>query len=115
MFSRRSLTVSMSVVLFLAVLLGLVGGFPGTLGADPPQPEKPKGGQCVRPAEWMRHNHMDFLKHKRSVTVREGQRIRSESLQKCAECHTSHERFCDRCHDYVAVEPDCFECHLYPK
>ncbi len=111
----RSLAARMSIVVFLALLLGIAGGFPADLGAEPPQLEKPKGEQCIRPTDWMRRNHMDFLKHKRTLTVREGVRVRSESLLKCAECHTSHNRFCDRCHDYVAVEPDCFECHLFPK
>ena len=111
----RSLATRMSVVVFFALLLGIAGGFPADLGAEPPLLEIPKGEQCVRPADWMRRNHMDFLKHKRTLTVREGVRIRSESLLQCAECHTSHSRFCDRCHDYVAVEPDCFECHLFPK
>lgn len=111
----RSRASRVSIGLFLALLLGLMGGSPSDLGAGPPQLEKPKGGQCVRPAEWMRRNHMDFLKHKRVLTVREGVRVRSESLQKCAECHTSHSRFCDRCHAYVAVSPDCFECHIYPE
>jgi len=111
----RSLATRMSVVLFLALLLGLGGAFPADLEAGPPVLEKPKGSACVRPGEWMRRNHMDFLKHKRSLTVREGLRVRSESLLKCAECHTSHGRFCDRCHSYVGVAPDCFECHLYPE
>ena len=81
----------------------------------PPQLEKAKGDACIRPTEWMRRNHMDFLKHRRAETVREGLRIRSESLLKCAECHQSHEKFCDQCHSYVSAAPDCFECHAYPK
>ena len=81
----------------------------------PPQLEKAKGDACIRETDWMRRNHMDFLKHRRGQTVREGLRIRSESLVKCAECHQSHEKFCDQCHNYVGVAPDCFECHSYPK
>ncbi|MBF0153739.1 MAG: hypothetical protein HQL64_08375 [Magnetococcales bacterium] len=77
--------------------------------------QKPKGNNCIRPTEWMRRNHMDFLMHKRAVTVREGARMRSESLTQCQSCHPSREQFCDRCHDYVGVEPNCFECHIYPE
>ncbi|MBF0424405.1 MAG: hypothetical protein HQL66_01100 [Magnetococcales bacterium] len=77
--------------------------------------QKPKGDACIRPTEWMRRNHMDFLMHKRAVTVREGARVRSESLLQCQGCHPSREQFCDRCHDYVGVEPNCFECHVYPE
>jgi hypothetical protein len=81
----------------------------------PPQLEKANGDACIRPTDWMRRNHMDFLKHRSAQTVREGMRIRSESFIKCAECHQSHEKFCDQCHNYVGVAPDCFECHSYPK
>ncbi|MBF0357874.1 MAG: hypothetical protein HQL70_04645 [Magnetococcales bacterium] len=81
----------------------------------PPELEKAKGEACIRPTDWMRRNHMDFLKHRRGQTVREGLRIRSESLLKCSECHQSHEKFCDQCHNYVGVAPNCFECHIYPK
>ena len=85
------------------------------MAAGPPQLGKAEGKPCIRPVEWMRRNHMDFLKHKRAITVREGVRVRSESLKSCASCHTSREEFCDRCHTYVGVAPNCFQCHSYPK
>jgi len=81
----------------------------------PPQLEKPKGEACLRSNAWMRRNHMDFLKHKRVMTVREGVRVRSENFKSCTRCHTSREKFCDQCHAYVGVAPNCFECHHYPK
>lgn len=86
----------------------------GDYAGGPPQLAKPKGESCIRPTDWMRRNHMNFLKHRRSETVREGVRVRSEGLLGCAECHTNHEKFCDQCHGYVSTAPDCFECHLYP-
>ncbi|MBF0422502.1 MAG: Hdr-like menaquinol oxidoreductase cytochrome c subunit [Magnetococcales bacterium] len=103
------------MALLLVLFLGAIGVYPSTAGADPPQLEKPKGERCIRDTNWMRHNHMDLLKHNRSLTVREGKRIRSESLLQCAGCHPNRDRFCDRCHGYVAVAPDCFECHIYPE
>ncbi|MBF0623902.1 MAG: hypothetical protein HQL82_03745 [Magnetococcales bacterium] len=80
------------------------GGWPGL-----------KGDKCIQPTDWMRKNHMEFLKQRREVTVREGVRIRDESLLQCQTCHTSRQAFCDRCHQYVGVHPDCFDCHIYPK
>ncbi|MBF0176905.1 MAG: hypothetical protein HQL63_08665 [Magnetococcales bacterium] len=77
--------------------------------------QKPKGKACIRPTEWMRRNHMDLLIHKQAMTVREGARMRSESLLQCQSCHPNREAFCDRCHDYAGVEPNCFECHNYPE
>jgi hypothetical protein len=77
--------------------------------------EVPAEGKCIKETDWMRHNHMDFLRHKRAITVREGVRVKDESLLNCATCHTSRTKFCDKCHDFVGVRPDCFECHNYPK
>lgn len=76
--------------------------------------EKPKGEKCLEPTEWMRRNHMDYLKDKRELTVRQGVRYGNESFLACQECHVSRDKFCDKCHGYVGVAPDCFECHIYP-
>ncbi|NGZ07261.1 MAG: hypothetical protein G8237_12990 [Magnetococcales bacterium] len=105
---------SRASVLFLFLFAAWIVA-PSSLWAAPPQPEKAVRGPCVRDAEWMRRNHMDFLKHKREETVREGVAVKSESFLACSGCHPSRERFCDRCHAYVAVAPNCFECHQYPK
>ena len=76
--------------------------------------EQPKGEKCIKETDWMRKNHMDFLKKQREITVREGIRVKEESLLNCRTCHQSRENFCDKCHDFNAVKPDCFECHNYP-
>ena len=72
-----------------------------------------KGDKCIRETGWMRRNHMDFLRHKRAIVVREGVRVKSESFLQCATCHPKRADFCDKCHNYVGVSPDCFECHNY--
>ena len=105
---------------FFVILLPLLAGFllavPHAVQASgPPQLEQAKGKECIQPAEWMRRNHMDFLKGRRDLSVREGVRVRSESFKNCASCHTSREKFCDRCHAYAGVAPNCFDCHHYPK
>jgi hypothetical protein len=78
---------------------------------------------CVAPTEVMRRNHMDFLKHGRDETVRDGIRGLEYSLSECIDCHAAKERsgeavpvdaegqFCQKCHGYVAVSPPCFQCH----
>jgi len=73
-----------------------------------------KPGQCVESTEWMRHNHMKMLLHVREDSVREGVRLVNKSLHGCRNCHASREDFCDQCHDYVGVEPECWGCHTYP-
>jgi len=73
----------------------------------------PKYQKCVRETDFMRYHHWELLRGVREEVVRYG--IRGDVLlSKCRECHTSRERFCNRCHDAVSLTPDCFECHYYP-
>jgi hypothetical protein len=78
---------------------------------------------CVAPTDIMRRNHMDFLKHGRDETVRDGVRGLDYSLAECIDCHAASDeagkpvpvdaegQFCQACHGYVAVSPACFQCH----
>ena len=68
---------------------------------------------CIRDTVYMRHNHWVLLKGVREEVVRHGKRDEI-SFEKCQECHTSRERFCDKCHDAVSLTPDCWSCHNYP-
>ena len=76
-------------------------------------------GKCIAPAEEMRRNHMEMLKHQRDRTLRQGIRGEPASLNTCIECHASKKTgsvlgkgdFCESCHAYAAVKLDCFECH----
>ena len=79
---------------------------------------------CVMPVEYMRTSHMQLLKEWRETVVRNGDRTfvspdgrhfeRSLSGT-CLDCHTNKSSFCDRCHDYAAVQPYCWDCHVAPK
>ena len=82
-----------------------------------------KLSRCVRPTEFMRHDHMELIKHQRNLTVRQGIRKTDLSLAGCIDCHVQFDKngravpvnaegqFCDKCHDYAAVELTCFQCH----
>jgi hypothetical protein len=71
----------------------------------------------------MRRNHPSLLNHQRDDTVRRGIRGDKFSLKGCIACHAvlgpdakpvtikNPQHFCRECHDYVAVQIDCFECH----
>lgn len=73
----------------------------------------PQYDKCVRDTVYMRYHHWELLRGIREEVVRYG--IRSDiNLAKCRECHTSRERFCDKCHNSVSMTPDCFGCHYYP-
>lgn len=80
--------------------------------------------QCVEPKAFMRAEHMQLLNDWRDAVVRDSNRIYvasdgkkySMSLQNtCMNCHSNKKDFCDKCHNYMAVNPYCFDCHLEPK
>jgi len=75
-------------------------------------PENEK--QCVESTEYMRANHMNLLLNERDNAVREGVRTVSHSLSNCKTCHEKREEFCDRCHEYMGIQPECFDCHKLP-
>ncbi len=119
---------SLSSLLLLAGL-ALAGLVPVSY-AGPPLPEIPEANArfsdtqgCVEPTEVMRKNHMEFILHKRDLTMREGVRSKQHSLQQCIECHvppqesgqvvrhSDEQHFCNSCHSYAAVSIDCFSCH----
>lgn len=107
----------------LAVLAAVLPGL--TFAGESGRTAKPviaiaNPGKCVAPAEEMRRNHMDMLKHQRDRTMRQGIRGEPASLNACIECHASKttgsvlggkENFCESCHSYVAVKLDCWDCH----
>ncbi|UCG85056.1 MAG: hypothetical protein JSW71_14075 [Gemmatimonadota bacterium] len=70
--------------------------------------------RCVEDTDYMRFRHMDLLKRLREEFIRDGKRG-NVSLTKCRDCHTSRERFCNRCHEEASVILDCFGCHYYPE
>ncbi|WP_239988534.1 Hdr-like menaquinol oxidoreductase cytochrome c subunit [Paramagnetospirillum kuznetsovii] len=93
------------------------------LAADLPSLPKPKGEACIAANDVMRRDHPDMLKHQRDDTMRLGIRGGKASLKDCVACHSTADtagkpvpinaegQFCQSCHAYAAVKPDCFECH----
>ena len=73
----------------------------------------PKYDRCIRDTTYMRFHHWELLRTVRDEVVRSG-RPGDVALKKCRGCHTSRERFCDRCHNAVSLQPDCWGCHYYP-
>lgn len=80
--------------------------------------------QCVEPKAFMRAGHMQMLNNWRDSVVRDGNRLYlgfggktyNMSLQNtCMKCHSNKKKFCDECHNYVAVTPYCWDCHIAPK
>ena len=118
------------------VMAALIMAWPGLLEAEAtmekesgdnrvPLPDIPRGqgDNCVADTQFMRRNHMTMLRHQRDETMRQGIRGKQYSLKDCVACHAvtgpdampvtvaSPEHFCRSCHDYAAVNIDCFQCH----
>nr|VFJ45880.1 MAG: hypothetical protein BECKFW1821A_GA0114235_101135 [Candidatus Kentron sp. FW]VFJ46691.1 MAG: hypothetical protein BECKFW1821B_GA0114236_100138 [Candidatus Kentron sp. FW] len=84
---------------------------------------KQESGDCVESVPIMRKGHMDFLFHQRDNTLYQGIRTKRYSLKGCVDCHVQQDnqgrvipinaadQFCQDCHQYVAVNIDCFQCH----
>ncbi|MGE5236516.1 MAG: sulfate reduction electron transfer complex DsrMKJOP subunit DsrJ [Acidobacteriota bacterium] len=79
---------------------------------------------CILPTQEMRDSHMELLNRWRNTVVRDGERtyvaadgktIRMSLSATCMSCHPNKKEFCDRCHNYLAVSPYCWECHVEPK
>jgi hypothetical protein len=108
---KRAL-VGFAAVLLLAPALSVAGVSTPVVKIENP-------GQCIAPAEEMRRNHMEMLKHQRDRTMRQGIRGEKASLNECINCHaskttgsvTGKDNFCESCHSYAAVKLDCWECH----
>ena len=99
------------------------------LGAAGPKPDikyPEKEKKCIESKEYMRPNHMQVLNLWRDSVVRTAKRYYVNdsgrkfemSLQNTCmsdNCHAKKTEFCDQCHDYTAVEPYCWDCHIVPK
>ena len=79
---------------------------------------------CIEPKAVMKGEHMQMLNNWRDSVVRDGNRIYvasdgkhyNMSLQNtCMKCHSNKKEFCDKCHNYMAVTPYCWDCHIAPK
>jgi hypothetical protein len=90
-------------------------------GVTTPEPEiaMAKAAHCIRDDEYMIRHHPDMLKHQRVDTLRRGIRSGDFSLKHCMECHSNYQTAgngpiktdCDNCHEFAAVELDCWDCH----
>lgn len=113
------------LTIFLALLLAPVWQAALRGSARKPEPKiVTKAKQCVEPTAEMRRNHMELLNTWRDAVVRRDQRTYLAADGKtvtmslsgtCMSCHPNKKEFCDACHNYLAVNPYCWECHIEPK
>lgn len=87
-----------------------------------PEIQKPANAdRCLEDASVMRREHMQILATWRDDVVRDAQRVhvtsdgrrfRKSLTGTCLQCHTDKQASCDRCHDYLDVQPHCWDCHV---
>jgi hypothetical protein len=80
--------------------------------------------QCVENTSYIKSNHTDLLNKWKESVVRNGVRVYKAGDGKthlisltgtCLNCHSNKTQFCDRCHDYAGVKPQCWDCHVAPR
>ena len=95
----------------------------GTADYVPVLEKAVKGTTCVADTTYMKTSHMDLLNQWRDEVVRYNQRVYvapdgteyNKSLtHTCLDCHADKEQFCDKCHNYLKVDPYCWDCHVVP-
>ena len=113
------------LVLFVGVALFPV--WRSALGEKtaPPQPKiVTQEKQCVASKDVIRATHMELLNQWREAVVRDGVRstvtatglhVDMSLTRTCLSCHSNKTEFCDSCHNYVAVSPYCWDCHVAPE
>jgi hypothetical protein len=81
--------------------------------------------ECVESKDFMKAEHMQLLNNWRDAVVRDtyrkyvstssGKQFDMSLQNTCMRCHTSKKQFCDECHNYMAVKPYCWDCHIQPQ
>jgi len=127
--------VFLGIAIFLALALFPFYNNLGTVNAKPdPKTDTPaiqewvkQNGkkECVESREYMRAEHMQLLNQWRDSVVRDYNRGYISDTNKkrfdmslqngCMRCHSNKKKFCDECHNYMAVKPYCWDCHIAPK
>lgn len=120
------------LIIFLALVtfpfynnIGKVNAKP-ELKIDTPEIQKlpEQERKCVESKEFMRGGHMQLLNDWRDSVVRQDNRLYKNAANKefnmslqneCMRCHSNKKDFCDKCHNYMAVVPYCWDCHIAPK
>lgn len=112
------------IVIFLALITSPFWYNFGKASTPPKLEVGTKEKQCVESKAFMQANHMELLNQWRDEVVRNDKRIYVNSSGKefnmslqntCSKCHSTKTKFCDRCHNYLNVAPNCWDCHIAPK
>ncbi len=137
MYDRGKIITGVVIALILLTLPLVYLSASGDGGYVPELQSPAYGDECIESEEFMRENHMTLLDEWRNTVVRGGNRTYTASdgreyymglarstepellrlqtglpLGACLSCHTDKSVFCDTCHSYSGVEPECWSCHV---
>ncbi|MEW6743545.1 MAG: sulfate reduction electron transfer complex DsrMKJOP subunit DsrJ [Planctomycetota bacterium] len=120
LFDKRKVLTGLGIFLVLMLFPIWYSAAAGKISVIPQPKVDDSRGHCVAPRETIRVSHMELLNEWRDAVVREGERFfvtednrrfERSLTRTCIGCHTDRKEFCDQCHDYVSVRPNCFDCH----
>jgi hypothetical protein len=121
LFEKYNKLLSLLLALYCTAALVVYAGSPEDI--PPPKQKYSEETLCVEPVEVMRKQHFEFMLEHRDETVIEGIRTKKHSLNECIDCHitansqgefarySEDTHFCASCHQFAAVNIDCFQCH----
>ncbi|MFC1939357.1 sulfate reduction electron transfer complex DsrMKJOP subunit DsrJ [Chloroflexota bacterium] len=123
--TAKVITTTVIIVLIFLVMFPLWYVLASGKAAYIPEPEIiSEKKQCIEAGQYMRDKHMDLLNDWMESVVRQGTRtyVASDCQEynmsltgTCLDCHSNKGEFCDRCHNYVGVQPECWDCHIVPE
>lgn len=130
MYNGGKIIIGLLIFVGLVALPFIFSGEKATAKPDPKvdtpeimkMPEQDR--KCVESKAFMKREHMKLLNEWRDWVVRDGDTIFTASDGKqyvmslqntCMKCHSNKSKFCDECHNYAAVSPYCWDCHIAPK
>jgi hypothetical protein len=120
MYNKTAIITGLILFLLLVTLPFWYGSRAHAPKLDLPPGEK----SCVEATDYMRAHHVELLADWRDSAVREGIRTykahdgREYTISltgTCLGCHKKKDAFCDRCHTYMKVSPQCWDCHVVPE
>lgn len=124
MYDGRKIVIGLVIGLGLFLSPFLYNAGRAAKAPDPVLTEKAKeAGECVASKSYMTTSHFVLLDLWRNSVVRDGERYHQSETGKvyfkslqvtCMECHANKSKFCDECHNYVDVNPYCWDCHIAP-
>lgn len=120
---RNFFTLALWIIISIACASAITVIADSSENIPPPKAKYSEKTACIEPVDVMRKKHFEFILDHRDETVVRGIRTEQYSLTGCIDCHitpnaegkfarySEETHFCASCHQFAAVNIDCFQCH----